>query len=486
MSGNGTEPKNEAIRRGTGRVLGGLCLALLLGGCAILGFESDGPPLPDVKVADTEDERDHAKLVSAFGGEVSAPEAHSLVSDIADRLVRASDRPDERYRITILNSPVVNAFALPNGRLYVTRGLLALANDSAEIAAVLSHEIAHVTLRHAVARSEEQAKSALLTQVTETVLKNPVEAAIVRDRSRISLASFSRSQELEADQAGVKVLARAGYDPFGAPRFLTSLDRAGGGADQNRPALTDMLASHPTTAERIAKALQAARRASAPGIGDTDRRRYLAAVDGLAYGDDPRDGVIRGRLFAHGRLGVTFEAPEGFSLENTSEAVLGASASGSERLLFDAAETPAGQSLEHVLRTTWSDTIDEGSLESATVNDLPVATARSTGQEWAFRLAAIRIGGTVFRLVVASKVGHGDLEGLFQRTLSTVRHITLEEARAIRPLRIRVVTALPGDTAESMAARMAVNEKPLEQFLTLNGLEEGAVRPGERYKIVVE
>jgi predicted Zn-dependent protease len=486
MSGNGAERMMRATPNRPGRVLGAVALAWLLGGCAFLGFETDAPPAPQVAVADSQEERDHAKLVEAFGGEVSAPNAHRLVSEIADRLVKASERPDERYRITILNSPVVNAFALPNGRLYVTRGLLALANDSAEIAAVLSHEIAHVTLRHAVARSEEQAKSALLTQVTETVLKNPVEAAVVRDRSRISLASFSRSQELEADQAGVKVLARAGYDPFGAPRFLKSLDRAGGGADQNRPTLTDIMASHPTTAERISRALQAARRASAPGIGETDRARYLAAVDRLAYGDDPRDGVIRGRRFAHGRLGVAFEAPEGFSLENTSEAVLGSSADGSQRLLFDAAETPTGESLEHVLRTTWNDTIDEGTLDSTTVNALPVAVAHSTGQEWSFRLAAVRIGGTVFRLIVATKVGSGDLDGLFQQTLGTIRHITPEEARAIRPLRIEVVTAKPGDTAESLAERMAVNDDRLGQFLTLNGLEETAIRPGTRYKIVIE
>jgi predicted Zn-dependent protease len=442
---------------------------------------------PDATVADSQDERDHANLVAAFGGEVRAPDAHRLLTDVTRRLVNASDRPDEEYRITILNSPVVNAFALPTGRLYLTRGLLALANDTAEIAAVISHEIAHVTLRHAVARIEEQAKSALLTQVTETVLKNPVEAAIVRDRSQISLASFSRWQELEADQAGVKVLARAGYDPFGAPRFLTSLGRSGGGEDQNRPALTDMLATHPTTAERIAQALQAARRASAPGIGENDRMRYLAAIDGLAYEDDPRDGVVRGRRFVHGRLGVTFEAPQGFSLENTSEAVLGSSANGSQRLLFDAAETPAGQSLEEVLRTTWNDTIDEGSMETTTVNDLPVAIALSTGQEWSFRLSAVRIGGTVFRLILATKVGSGDLEGLFRRTLATLRHITPEEAYAIRPLRLEIVTAGPGDTAEALATRMVVNERPLEQFLMLNGLQhKGPLRAGDRYKIVVE
>jgi predicted Zn-dependent protease len=247
-----------------------------------------------------------------------------------------------------------------------------------------------------------------------------------------------------------------------------------------------MLATHPSTGERISLALQAARRASAPGIGENDRSRYLAAIDGLAFGDDPGDGLIRGRRFIHGRLGVAFEAPEGFSLENTAEAVLGGTLDGRYRLLFDAASTPEGQSLEEVLRTTWNDTIEPGSLESSTVNDLPVATAQSRGKEWSFHLSAIRIGSTTYRLILAARAGAGDLEGLFRRTLASVRQVRPDEARSLRPLRLQVVAAQPGDTAEGLASRMVV-DRPLERFLLLNGLEEpGALKPGERYKVVVE
>jgi predicted Zn-dependent protease len=465
-----------------------LGLVVLLSGCSLFG--GDGPPLPPAAPRtagpESQSDRDHAKLVAAFGGEVQAPAVQRLLSDMTGRLVAASERPDEAYRVTILNSPVVNAFALPTGRLYVTRGLLALANDTAEVAAVLSHEIAHVALRHASLRNELEARSALISRVTQNVLNNPTEAAMVRDRSRFSLASFSRSQELDADQAGVKVLARAGFDPFGAPRFLTALGRAGGGADQNRPDLSDMLSTHPTTVERISLALQAARRASAPGIGENDRGRYLGALEGLSYGDDPSDGLIRGRHFVHGRLGIAFEAPEGISLENSAEAVLGSSADGSRRLLFDAAATPGGQSLEDVLRTTWNDTIDPGSLEASTVNGLPVATASSRGKEWWFRLSAIRIGPTTFRLILATRTGTGDLEGMFRKTLESVRQVTPTEARRLTPLRLQIVTAQPGDTAEDFAARMAV-DRGMERFLLLNGLERGGpLQPGGRYKIVAE
>lgn len=478
---------NEIRLSRGGRFAGSAVLLAFLSGCAAFGGGNASLPAdaPRVLGSERQRDRDHERLVAAFGGEARAPQVQRLLAEVTDRLVMAADRPDEAYQITILNSPVVNAFALPNGRLYVTRGLLALANDTSEVAAVLSHEIAHVSLRHASQRNELQARSSLIKRVTENVLNDAAQAAVVQDQSRTTLASFSRAQELEADQAGVKVLARAGFDPYGAPRFLSALGRSGSGSKSDGVG-ADMMASHPSTNERISLALQAARRASAPGIGESGRLEYLAALDGIAYGDDPADGVVKGRRFTHARLGVAFEAPEGFTLENTSQAVLGASADGARRLLFDAADTPNGQSLEEVLRSTWNDTIEPGSLTTTTINGLPVATATSIGKEWSFRLSAIRIGNTTYRLIMAVRSGTGDLEGIFQHTLNTVRQIQPEEARRVRPLRLQVVTAQAGDTPQSLAERMPI-DRALDRFMLLNGLERNApLRAGERYKIVAE
>ncbi len=456
-------------------------LAAVLAGCS--GFGGDvSLPANAPRVIGPDRDRDHVRLVRAFGGEGRAPQLQQLLTDVTNRLVMATDRPDEAFQVTILNSPVVNAFALPNGRLYVTRGSLALANDTSEVAAVLSHEIAHVTLRHASQRSELQARSALIERVAENVLNDAEEAAMAQNQARSTLASFSRAQELEADQTGVKVLARAGFDPFGAPRFLTSLGRSGTSSDGQTG---DRLASHPSTNDRVSRALQAARRTELPN-GETGRLAYLSALEGLSYGDDPADGVVKGRRFVHSRLGVAFEAPDGFSLENTSQAVLGSSADGDRRLLFDAADTPEGQSLEDVLRSTWTDTIEPGTLTTGTVNGLPVVTALSNGKEWTFRLSAVRIGSTTFRLIMATRGNRGDLESIFQQTLNSVRQVQPEEARRIRPLKLQIVVAQRGDTAQNLAARMPI-DRPLERFLLINGLDRNAsLKVGERYKIVVE
>jgi predicted Zn-dependent protease len=436
-------------------------------------------------------EREHARLVSAFVGEYRAPEAQRLLTEVTARLVAATERPEESYQVTILDSPAVNAFALPSGRLYVTRGLLALANDTSEIAGVLAHEIAHVTLRHANARSELALRSALVSRVVTDVLNDPSTASMLADQSRFRIAGFSRSQELEADQAGVRTLAKAGYDAYAASRFLGSLGRAGGlavaAAGEGGKSSADMLSTHPGTPERISLALQAARRIGGPGLGESGRERYLAAVDGLSYGDSPTDGMVRGRRFLHPRLGIAFEAPEGIALENTAKAVLGASPDGSRRFLFDAIEAPEGQSLAEVLRSSWSESVETDSVETLSVNGAPAALATAKGKEWTFRLAAIRIGSTTYRLVLAAKGRPAELDRAFRASLESVRALSRDEARGARPLRLQLVTAGPGETVESLASRMIVANRPVERFLVLNGLEKGAaVKPGARYKIIVE
>ncbi len=137
----------------------------------------------------------------------------------------ASERPDQRYRITILNSPAINAFALPSGQLYVTRGLISLANDTSELASVLSHEMAHVIAQHATIREDRARQVALVTRVFDNLGSDPEMTALALAKSKIALASFSRAQEFEADGIGVGIAARAGYDPYGAVRFLTSMGR---------------------------------------------------------------------------------------------------------------------------------------------------------------------------------------------------------------------------------------------------------------------
>jgi len=390
-----------------------------------------------------------------------------------------------------LNSPVVNAFALPPNNLYVTRGLLALANDASEAAAVMAHEIAHITARHAMQRAEQEKRAAVISQAA-SVIQSRQKGEEVEASAKQSFASFSRQQELEADEIGIKNIARAGYDPYGATRFLVSLGRFSsfraaliGQSSSDKP---DLLATHPSTPERVAQATLVARQIGAPGIGTTDRAAYLSAINGLIFGDDPAEGSIRGRHFIHPRLGFAFIAPEGFVLENSAQAVLGVKAGGSEALRLDSVHLPASTTLESYIASGWVDGLIESSIATTEVNTMKAATATARAGEWNFLLAVIRFDSNeVYRLIFAVRMLNDDEETTFQTLLRSFRRIAPEEASTVKALHLSIVTAKDGDTAEGLAARMVVPDRPLDYFLLLNGLERGAsLQTGENYKIVIE
>jgi predicted Zn-dependent protease len=472
---------------------------LALGGCAQM--EQQGqlfeppPPSRPTQAAPRVDNRNsvqHKELVAQFGGEYSAPAAEAYLDAILAKLARASDFPNQTaYKVTILNTPVVNAFALPSGNLYVTRGLLALAGDASEVAAVMAHEIGHVTSHHSALRAEREREAAVISKAAE-VIQNKQKGEEIRSSQRLSVASFSRQQELEADAIGVRVIARAGYDPYGASRFLTAL----GKSSDLRAALYgkkqssidfDILSTHPSTPDRVARAVAAARQIGAPGIGRRDREGYLAAITGVAFGDDPAEGYVRGRVFTHPRLGFTFIAPEGFLLENSAEAVFGVREAENEALRLDSVRAPTSQSLESYVASGWVDGLLRSSVRRADINGLPAVTATARAGEWNFRLAVVQLDAEAYRLIFAVRALSEEAERRFDASIASFRRLTPQEASNVRGLKIAVATAAPGDTIDTLAARMITPNRPVEYFLLLNELDAGAaLTPGERYKIVIE
>ena len=489
-----------AGRRGAGAALTGACVflaplfALCLAGCATLDPYGQtpgvGPALPPeaprTTGVETPDSAQHKRLVEMFGGEYRSWGAERYLNNILAKLAAASDKPGEAYRVTILNTQVVNAFALPNGNVYVTRGMLALANDSSELAAVMAHEIAHITAGHAGQRAEAEKDQQLIRRVTDVLQKD--RGAAVQARGAASLASFSRQQEFDADQIGVRTIAKAGYDPFGAARFLTSLSRSASlraSLFNQRAGGQEIAASHPSTPERIAQATAAARALSEPGAVETQRSDYLSAIDGIDFGDNPAEGLVRGRRFTHPRLGFGFLAPEGFVLENTPQAVLGVAGGGAEALRLDSVALPTDTSLESYLAMDWITGLQSASVKSLTINGLPAATGLARSGEWRFRVGVVRLGPDVYRLIFATTALTDRTDQRFRDSLESFRTITPDEAGKLQPLRLRMVRAGASDTAESLAGRMALADRPLEWFLLLNGLDRpGALKPGESFKIV--
>jgi len=449
------------------------------------------PPLPSPE-AGTPLAREQEGLLANFGGVYRAARLEAMLNEMADRLRLVSDRPNERYQVILLNSPSVNAFALPNGTIFLTRGLIALANDTAEMAAVIAHEMAHVANRHAAERNELQSRSSLLSRVHAELLKRPDEGQFLRDKSRLDLASFSRQQEIEADETSVRLIARAGFEAHGATRFLVALDRSsslrlalrGGG---EKPEM-DLLATHPATPERIEKALLVARQYGTPGIGEADRAPWLDALNGLVFGDDPAQGIIRGRSFLHPRLKFAFDAPEAMLLENTPNAVLGVSPGAQEAIRFDQGKGNPALSLGQRLASTPVEGIPLTDIREMSIAGFPAATGLARGTDWVFRVVLIEVEAITYRFIFAAQTFDEAVDARFMAAANSFRRLSDAEAKALRPMRIALVPAKAGERAEDIAAtRMADIPQAYAQFLVLNGLAEGeAPVPGRFYKIVVE
>jgi len=481
---------------------GALALVAGLGGCGtdllVIGPQTDKPTVelpsgaPSVSGAESVAAREHQRMLQAFGGEYRAPAAQQMMAGILERLRAGTDLPGTSYRVTLLNSGLVNAFALPDGRLYVTRGLLALTNDVSEVASVLAHEIAHVTAQHAIERQELESRSVLVSRVRAEVLNNPGAAQLVRDQAQVAIASFSRNQELEADQIGVKTLSKSGFDPYGAHRFLVAMERNAEIVDKAAEARAtaqglDFSATHPTTPERINQALLTARQHGTPGLVEVERTRWLNALNGLIYGEDSNEGFVRGRTFLHPRLGIAFTAPEGFSLENSAQAVLGMTPGATEALRFDSARIPPEKPLEDFLQENRIDGLPLSEVRSLSVNGMTAATGLAVGTGWTFRIFAVRMGAQVYRLIMASRSFSPETDERFLASFNTFRRLSPEEQANARPLRLAVVTARSSDTPESLSQRMGGIEKPLQRFLALNGLEAGAqLQSGRLYKTIVD
>jgi predicted Zn-dependent protease len=440
----------------------------------------------------------HPQLLAQFGGAYAGPGA-AMVQQVGRRMaIQAGlSRDGSGCTVTLLNSTVPNAFAIPGCYVYVTRGLMALMNSEAELAFVLGHEIGHVAARHGQKRQRNSTIAGLGAIAAAVLTGSSTVGQLAGTLGQTAILSYSRGQEYESDRLGVQYMARLGYDPRAAAESLEALGdeerfqaRQRGREDAQRaPA---WMRTHPLTEQRIREVRELAAKARPQPGGVVNRDQYLAAMDGQIYGDDPAQGFVEGSSFAHPGLRIAFRAPPGFVLQNSPTAVIGEGPSG-ERFQFGGAPLPAGQSLgayaQAVARqVVGTARVEVGQLQGSTVNGVDAAILPMRAQA---------SGGLVDVLVATLRAGpergyHFVLIGPAGRTqwaqalVNSFRRLTPAEAAALRPRVIDVVTVAPGDTIESLGRRMAYPDAPVERFRLLNDLDGPSARlvVGQRVKLV--
>lgn len=441
----------------------------------------------------------HPQLVAEFGGAMTGAQANYVTSvgkNIALRSGLSNARDD--FTVTLLNSSVNNAFAIPGGYVYVTRQLVGLMNNEAELAGVLGHEVAHVAARHSAKRQSAAQRNQVIgvlgSILSGVLLGNnalgELGQKVFSQGSQLLTLQYSRSQETQADNLGIAYLGSAGYDPRAMATLLRSLanqnalDARLQGSNAGAP---EWASTHPDPASRVRAAEN---RAGSKATGTTNRDAFLQSINGIAYDDDPKQGIVNGRAFTHPDFRLYFQAPQGYYLVNGSREVSINGQSGKGQL----SSGPYNGDLAAYVRSAFS-TLGEGAsqqlgnlnIQRTTVNGLPVAyavtRAQSSGSQVDVTVYAYEFSKTqAFHFLMITQAGNA---AIFNPLYNSMRRISANEASAVLPRKLAVLTVKAGDTAQSLANGMAYTDAKLERFLVLNGLSQSAaLSPGQKVKVV--
>ena len=478
---------------------------LLLIGVAAIAIGAKAPKsLPSAQQITSGDKtlgaKAHPQILQEFGGVYESRQA-AYVTKVGRRIALQSglSNAEGDFTISLLNSSVNNAFAIPGGYVYVTRQLLALMNSEAELASVLGHEVGHVAARHSKQRQNRAMKGSLLGAVIGVlggVVGGDTGAKLGQQLggtvAQSYVLGFSRDQEFQADDLGVSYLAKTGYDPFAASSMLaslasqTSLDTRAQG--QKEQALPSWQRTHPDPASRVTRAADRAR-TFIPAGKEQNRDAFLAAIDGMIYGDDPKQGIVDGQNFSHPDLRLSFNAPSGYAMSNGTQAVTVRGTGGQAQFSGAAYNGDMNSYIAQIFKAVGgaNNAVNYGNISRTNVNGIPAATASATanGQSGPVVVTVFAYEfspNTAYHFLTITPGNGNPFESMFD----SVRRLSSQEVATIKPRRISVVTVKSKDTVASLAERMAYRDLQIERFLTLNALSQNAtLTPGQKVKLVI-
>ena len=430
------------------------------------------------------------------------PALQEYVEDIGYELAAVSHRPDLPWQFTVVDSPAINAFALPGGYIYLTRGIMAYLGDEAELAGVMGHEIGHVTARHAVqayTRASGAQLGFVLGQIFVPPMRtNPYGAQGLGDVAGTGLGllflKFGRDDEIQADRLGAEYAVTSGWHPQGVAGMLSTLARISEVSD--RRGVPNWLSTHPEPAARVevvGPTISTLLESVDPAALRVDRSSYLDRIDGLRFGDNPEDGVVRGNEFLHPPLRFAIKFPEGWEVQNSDTVVLAKQPGQEIYMLLQLTEDPRGSDLREVA---------EDSMRSAgyrlqsggplTVNGLDAYLGSYSGRVDGIGNVVARVAHIWHDRSIYALGGVGPADG-FSRverevgaSIRSFRPLSREEADSILPNEIAVYVAREGDTWQGISQRGGEDIVQASTLATMNGYPVNEQpRPGDRIKIVV-
>lgn len=436
----------------------------------------------------------HAEVMKEYGAYAN-PAVQAYVNALGQKLAAQSHRSQLQWHFTVLDSPEINAFALPGGYVYVTRGIMAYLDSEADLAGVMGHEIGHVTARHGAQRATRQ-QTAGLGVFAATVLGAVLEGQGFGGAGQLAsqasqtvaagyIASYGRDQELQADGLGAEYLSRIHYDPRNMVDVITVLkNQERFAADQAKaegrpvPSGSDWLASHPSNDQRLQTITAlAAQYKSDAGYGDEGRTRYLKALSGMTFGDSASQGLVRGRNFYHAPLDFAVTAPVGWYIQNDNEQLALLNTARDAAVIVRLVPPQAGKTHTEVIRNVLKPT--QGKVETTTLNGLPAtrfAGTRTASNGQSQALEATLVTGPSDRIYLL-QTSAKDANAL-QRARAQVREVegsfralTAQDRAAARPWGLKTVPYPKGGFAE--LAKTSPIARPEQQLRLINGFYGG-------------
>ncbi|PHN03891.1 M48 family metalloprotease [Flavilitoribacter nigricans] len=421
----------------------------------------------------------------------------NFINEKGQQMAAISHRPELKYEFKVVDSPVVNAFALPGGFVYFTRGIMAHFNNEAEFAGVLGHEIGHVTARHSARQQTNQTFSTLGLIVGMIAVPEIAQMGETAGQAlQLLFLKYSRDHERESDELGVEYSTKIGYDAQQMAGFFGTLDRLSGGSEGRVPTF---MSTHPNPVNREKTVAKLASEWQAQNPGKdfaVNRQNYLRMLEGLVYGEDPRQGFVENNNFYHPELKFQFPVPAGWATQNSPTQFAMGESNGKAMMILNLA---AGNSLENAAQETVKQyNLNVLDSKSTNINGLsaielvadivqdPQQQQQQQQQQLRLHIGLIAYGGNIYRLIGVSQA---QTFGTWQRQFTNVirNFNTLSDPDKLnrQPEKLRIMAVTNTTTLENALRGFGIPSNRLEEFSILNGMPLNAtVQKGDWIKSV--
>jgi predicted Zn-dependent protease len=428
------------------------------------------------------------EIVAAYGLYEDA-KITEYVSQLGQRMAKISHRPDLEFHFRVLDSPVINAFALPGGYVYITRGILAYMNSEAELAGVIGHEIGHITARHS-AKQYTRAQLAQLGLGLGSVFSEQFRrfSDVAQLGVGLLFLKFSRDQERQSDQLGVEYSTKVGYDATHMSNFFGTLNRLRKLSGQDLPG---WFSTHPNPEEREAKTLQMARewQQKVPeNKFKVEREHYLQIINGVVFGEDPRQGFVENGYFYHPTLDFQFPVPQDWQLNNSPRQVQIVNKAQDAAILFTLSQQPSARAAAEKFIYDTQGTLLQS--DYVRVNGLNAEMRLTDVQQ---QQGTLRVLSYFIEKNNKVYVFHGfcspakfnTYKSVFKYTMTNFDRLRNRAAKNVKPTRVKVVKVTKSGVLKNILKRYPKGKLTLEQLAILNGMKlSDKVKPGTKLKVL--